>query len=196
MGDAVRRADTVVKGLLAFSRAEPAEMQIQDLNRVIHASLALVRHELVQHDIDLDLDLAAQPAEVALDRGKMQQVFINLFMNAIQAMGRGGVLSVRTVPGRLDDTQDPGSHTPDWFHAGDPIVVAEVADTGCGISENKVNKIFDPFFTTKPTGQGTGLGLSVTQTIARQHKAILTIQNRKRQRGVMATLTFKAIGGK
>jgi len=87
MGDAVRRADTVIKGLLVFSRAEPADMQIQDLNRVIHESLALVRHELVQRDIDLDLDLARGPAEVALDRGKMQQVFVNLFMNARSPYG-------------------------------------------------------------------------------------------------------------
>jgi signal transduction histidine kinase len=109
-------------------------------------------------------------------------------------MGRGGVLSVRTARGRADEVIGKGSDAPGGIHAGDPIVVAEVADTGCGISDTKVDKIFDPFFTTKPTGQGTGMGLPVTQTIARQHKAALTIQNRKQQQGVVATLTFRVPG--
>jgi signal transduction histidine kinase len=164
MDEAVKRADTVVKGLVDFSRSQKLDMESRSLNAVVEESLQMVRHELTRNKIELEKSLAEGLPGLLLDRGKMQQVFINLFMNAIQAMEREGVLSVETA---LDaENQD------------DPAVVAQVEDSGPGIPEEKLPKIFDPFYTTKPVGAGTGLGLSVVKNIIDLHGATLSVRNR------------------
>jgi signal transduction histidine kinase len=178
MADAVTRADTVIKGLLDFSRSEQLALTPQDLNAVIEETLLLVKHELTRNRVELDRDLEANLPAVDLDRNKIKQVFINLFMNAIQAMGSdGGTLTVRTRRQPLPDSGRPG-------------VVVDVEDTGTGIPEDKLDKLFDPFFTTKAVGSGTGLGLSVSQKIVELHGAAIRIGNRK-PKGAAARITFK-----
>ena len=184
MGDAVRRADSVIKGLLDFSRSEQLSLLPQDLNAVIEESLLLVRHELTQHQIALEKQLAGQIPQVRLDRNKIKQVFINVFMNAIQAMGDRGNLSVKTFVQRSAAADAAGQNPP-----GERVVL-EVADTGTGIPEDKLDKLFDPFFTTKPIGSGTGLGLSVSRNIIELHQATITIANRKGIRGAIVTIAF------
>ena len=176
MADAVRRADTVIKGLLDFSRSEQLSLAPLDLNAVVEESLLLVKHELTQHHVTLEKNLAPLPP-VALDRNKVKQVLINVFMNAVQAMGDSGVLSVKTAVG------------PPATAAG-ATVVLEVEDTGTGIPDDKLDKLFDPFFTTKPVGRGTGLGLSVSRKILELHRATIRICNRKGTRGAAVTVMF------
>ncbi len=192
IGDSVRRADTVIKGLLDFSREKKPDMEPADLNRIIEDSLALVRHELVQHNVELAQRLSDNSAAVQLDRDKMQQVFINLFMNAIQAMDRGGRLGVTTARKILDRDDLEGPEDAACLQPGQATVICHVEDTGTGIPESKVDKVFDPFFTTKPVGKGTGLGLSVTRNIIGLHGGTIQIKNRI-EGGVRVTLKFKAL---
>jgi signal transduction histidine kinase len=173
MADAVQRADTVIKGLLNFSRAEKLAMVPMDLNSVIEETLVLVRHEFTKHNISLEKSLAGGLPQVGLDQGKVKQVFINMFMNAIQAMGSDGSLSVKTS-----------------VRAADKSVVVQIEDTGSGIPEDKLDKLFEPFFTTKPVGSGTGLGLSVSKNIIELHGGTIKIDNRTDARGAVVTITF------
>jgi signal transduction histidine kinase len=178
MGDAVQRANTVIKGLLDFSRSEQLSLVSQDLNAAIEESLLLIKHELTAHQIVLDKQLAPQLPQVELDRNKVKQVFLNIFMNAIQAMGDEGTMSVRTVLAPMV----PG--------AAGRRVVMETEDTGSGIPEDKLDRLFEPFFTTKPVGSGTGLGLSVSRKIIELHRGTISIVNRAGTRGVAVTITF------
>jgi len=146
------RAAKIVNGLLNLSRAsqsmnEPAPV---DINAVIGDVLALLEHQLALSKIKLRRDLCRTSAFVAGIEHRLQQVFLNLILNARDAMPRGGWLSVatRTENGR---------------------VIAEVADTGSGIPREHLSRIYDPFFTTKAIGQGTGLGLAITYGIVREH---------------------------
>jgi signal transduction histidine kinase len=178
MGDAVRRADTVIKGLLDFSRSEQLSLVPQDLNTAIEEALLLVKHELTTHQIELDQQLAPQLPRIDLDRNKVKQVFINIFMNAIQAMGDQGTLLVKTALAPAA----PGT-------AGRSVVM-QTEDTGTGVPEDKLDKLFEPFFTTKPVGSGTGLGLSVSQKIIELHRGTISIANRTGTHGVAVTITF------
>jgi signal transduction histidine kinase len=191
MGDAVKRADTVIKGLLEFSRPTKPEMAPLDLNNVLEESLLLVKYELTKNNISLDKQLENELPEIELDRNKMKQVFINIFMNAIHAMGKDGTLTVKTFSRQLSKEyfNMHCKHT-EHLKAGDSVVITEIEDTGTGIPEDKIDKLFDPFFTTKPTGVGTGLGLSVTRGIIDLHKAAINIMNRN-EGGACVSIIFK-----
>ena len=194
MRDAVYRADVIVRGLVDFSANRRLDAIPQDLNAMIQRSLLLVKHELVGAHVAAVPELDEELPSVLLDPTKIQQVFVNLFMNAIQAMPRGGTLTVRTHAKRLQSVErDEGSRSAERFRAGDRVVIAEVEDTGTGIPPDKLVKVFDPFFTTKPTGRGTGLGLTVTRKIVELHHGVVSIANRD-EGGARVTLMFKAHG--
>jgi signal transduction histidine kinase len=192
MEDAIKRADTVIKGLLDFSRSEQLTLAPGDLNAVLEETLLLVKHELTKNRVTLQKELEPNLLLVELDRNKLKQVFINLFMNAIQAMGsNGGTLAIRTRRQQLTPASPelaPGP--PAGFQAGEEVVVVEVEDTGPGIPEDKLDKLFDPFFTTKAVGSGTGLGLSVSRKIIELHGASIKLSNQK-PKGAVARLVFK-----
>jgi signal transduction histidine kinase len=130
--------------------------------------------------------------QLALDADKISQVFVNLFTNSIHAMSGGGTLTVRTYSKQLTGV---GSNIADQrsesFRVGETIVVAEIDDTGPGIPEDKLAKVFEPFFTTKPTGQGTGLGLSVVKTIIDLHGGTIDLRNLP-EGGARVTIMFQA----
>jgi two-component system NtrC family sensor kinase len=121
----------------------------------------------------------------------MEQVFINLFINALQAMSQGGVLTVATRHALFGEDRNLTGPAFSQFKPGDPVVMAEVQDTGEGIPEADLPKIFDPFFTTKPAGVGTGLGLSVVKKIMDLHGGAIDVRNNPLG-GVLATLILKA----
>ena len=191
MGDAVKRADTVIKGLLEFSRPAKPKMETLGLNNVLEESLLLVKYELTKNSISLDKQLEKELPKIELDRNKIKQVFINIFMNAIQAMDSGGTLTVKTSSSKLSK-ENFNLHCKFTEHlkAGNSVVIAEIKDTGTGIPEDKIDKLFDPFFTTKPIGVGTGLGLSVTRGIIDLHKAAINIMNRN-EGGACVSIIFK-----
>jgi PAS domain S-box-containing protein len=191
MADALTRADSVIRGLLDFSAPKQLEVRRENLNAIINQALQLVRGEM-QGAFEIERDFQHNLPLIGLDAGKISQVFVNLFTNALHAMGEGGILSVRTYAKQLTgvgaNISDSRSES---FRVGGHIIVAEIDDTGAGIPEDKLAKIFEPFFTTKPTGKGTGLGLSVVKTIIDLHGGTIDIRN-LHDAGARVTLMFQA----
>jgi len=189
MQNAIDRASSIIHGLLDFSREEKLVLEPVDLNQVIQRSLQLVRHELSRQGVEARTELADSLPEIDGDSDKLQQVFINLFMNALHAMKGEGVLTVRSSvePGKSLPTS-PATGQP-AFPGGDKVIVIQVTDSGPGIPEDKLDKLFDPFFTTKPVGEGTGLGLSITHNIVELHQGLIRFSNRP-EGGACATLVF------
>ncbi|MBU1061900.1 MAG: hypothetical protein KJ952_04195, partial [Candidatus Omnitrophica bacterium] len=116
---------------------------------------------------------------VSVDKGKMEQVFLNLFLNAIQAMPKGGTLFIRSYATQLaKSSEQTETRTKDSFKPREKAVVVEIEDTGIGISQEDIERIFDPFYTTKGPRGGTGLGLTVTGNIIKMHKALMEIESK------------------
>jgi PAS domain S-box-containing protein len=170
MADAVRRADTIVHGLLDYSAASQVELVAGDLHRALEQALLLVHHQLRTQGIKVVRHYATDLPPLPMDQHRLEQVFINLFNNASQAMPANGQLIITT-------------------RAESARIIVLIEDTGPGVPPAALAKIFDPFFTTKPTGQGTGLGLAVSRSIVEQHHGTLALANRP-EGGACATLIF------
>ncbi len=188
--DAVKRADSVIRGLLDFSTYRELELREENLNTLVQEALFLVKHEIDKCRVTVVKDLLEQMEPFLMDRNKIEQVFVNLFMNAIHAMPEGGTLTVRTYMKTLPASEEALNGNGHLPKQPETVAVAEVDDTGTGIPEKVLPKIFDPFFTTKPTGKGTGLGLTVTKNIIQLHGGTLSVRNKKGG-GVQACLVFK-----
>jgi PAS domain S-box-containing protein len=192
MRHATRRADTIIRGLLDYSRSDDLVRRDLDINPLIHNALMLVKHVVARHRVELVTQLAPKLPLLPLDEMKIEQVFVNLFTNAAHAMKEGGTLTVRSRAEELTVTErDPGLREAGSFYAGDTVVVVEVEDNGSGIPPEVLHKIFDPFFTTKATGKGTGLGLAIAKRIVNLHNGKIEIINRP-EGGVLSRLMFKA----
>jgi signal transduction histidine kinase len=194
INDAVRRADNVIKGLLDFSRDKELRLVAGNINEVIESSLHLVAHEMRQRNIEVRSELAEELPAINLDANKMQQVLINLFMNSAHAIDRDGKLIVTSRLKTLDSSVDLAYDHENRFKLGEKVLWVKVEDTGTGISDEAGVKIFDPFYTTKPVGEGTGLGLSVSQNIIKLHEGSIDIHNRKLG-GAVVVMMFKLSGG-
>lgn len=192
MRSAIERANTIVQGLLDFSRYQALSLQPTCINEIIQSVLRLLHYQLVDAHIRLQTEFDANLPEVSLDRQKMEQVVLNLITNAIHAMPRGGDLSIRTYSKMcaVPDKEAGFLDTTAW-RVGERLVVVEIDDSGGGIPPEELSHIFDPFFTTKPTGKGTGLGLTVVQNIIALHGGNIEVQNLP-QRGVRVTLSLKS----
>ena len=187
----IKRADSVIKGLLDYARTRELVLKEENVNELVDRTLELVKYECDKKRINVTRDLEEELPQVTMDGYKVQQVLVNLFTNAIHAMSEDGSLTVRTTCRSVQPQID--------FVAGADVgwdtdeipseVVVEVQDTGEGIPEESLTKIFDPFFTTKPAGQGTGLGLAVSCQIMEMHGSTLDIQNY--DSGVCARLVFR-----
>ncbi len=187
---ALSRADTVVRGLLDFSRERELRLTAASINAIIQAALKLVRHELGQRNIQAVATLEESLPETLLDADKLQQVFLNLFMNAMHAMGRDGVLSVTSELIQVDAEALIGRLRDLDIAPGQQAIRVVIRDTGAGIAERDLARLFDPFFTTKRQGEGTGLGLSVTHNIVNLHRAGIDIGNHP-DGGARVTLLFR-----
>jgi two-component system NtrC family sensor kinase len=152
------RASEIVNNLLNFSRTGAAEAVDIDVNRVVEETLSLVSHPLKTSQIQVVKHFGETLPAVRGSANKLQQVFLNLFLNARDAMPGGGLLEVRTAA-----------------HNGS--VEIEVVDTGAGIPREHIHRIFDPFFTTKASGRGTGLGLSVSYGIIKEHSGKIDVRS-------------------
>ena len=193
MRHAAKRADTIVRGMLDLSHSETLDLldlQTQDINPVIQSALLLVRHNLALDHINLETDLGAGLPPLALDGLKLEQVLVNLFTNAIDAMTTGGTLTVKSRIEQLTQThRDQGSRQPGRFYAGDTVAIVEVEDSGGGIPPEALHKVFEPFFTTQITGKGTGLGLAIAKRTVDLHGGLIEIGNRP-QGGAICRLMF------
>jgi two-component system NtrC family sensor kinase len=169
------RASEIVNGLLSFSRTTGTQYAEVDCNKLINETLSLLEHQFKTAKVNVERRLDQTLPAIHANSGKLQQVFLNLFLNAKDAMVGGGVLTITT-----------GARNSD--------VVIEVADTGSGISVEHLKKIYDPFFTTK-TGRGTGLGLSVSYGIIQEHSGKIDVESQPGQ-GTRFTLEFPALHAK
>lgn len=193
MEDAIHRADGIVTGLLDFASLSKLDIARENLNSAVENSLRLVKIQLDKHGIRLISDLKEDIPDVKIDRNRVEQVFVNLFMNAINAMREGGGLTVRTYAKELTEPgNDVGRRRGDLFELGETVVIAEIEDNGPGIPKDILDKIFDPFFTTRRSNGGTGLGLSVVRNIIKMHNGKIEIENRK-EGGVRITVIFKVL---
>jgi two-component system NtrC family sensor kinase len=170
------RASEIVNSLLNFSRTSTTDFVDVDVNRVVKETASLIEHQLQKTGVQVRLNLGATAPQVRGNFGKLQQVFLNLFINARDAMPEGGKLTVRT-----------------WSEAG--FVHVEVADTGHGIAPEHLARIYDPFFTTKGARKGTGLGLSVTYGIVQEHNGIIEVDSHVGS-GTRFRLEFPKAGAK
>jgi len=159
--DGAERAARIVRNLLAFARQEKPERKPTDLNVVLKRALELRAYELKVSNIEVSTELAPQLLETMADPYQLQQVFLNLIVNAEQAMidahGKGLLrLSTRLEPGKI---------------------MIFFSDDGPGIARENLRRIFEPFFTTKPVGKGTGLGLSICQAIISEHGGTIEVES-------------------
>jgi two-component system NtrC family sensor kinase len=162
------RVRDIVRGLLDFARETPITMRAVDCNEVVRASLDLVRRQKDFMRVKIVEELAPVKLMVWADRNQLTQVFLNLVINAAQAMPGGGTLRVSS------ETRDCGRFA------------VSVTDEGCGIARKDLVRIFEPFFTTKPIGSGTGLGLSVSYGIVSRHRGRIDVES---QEGKGSTFT-------
>jgi two-component system NtrC family sensor kinase len=166
------RAHNIINNLLDFARArKSAEMEKQDIVRIVNDSLNLVASQLRVTNINLNKDIPERTFHVNGNRSKLEQILISIITNAIQAMKDAGTLTVGVGP---DDKNR--------------YVLVKISDTGKGIPEGDVKNIFEPFFTTKPPGEGTGLGLAVSKTLVAEHKGEILVESKA---GVGTTFTIK-----
>ena len=152
------RCRDIVKGLLQFSRQEKGKAEYIVINYVLVNTLSLIEKQALFHNIEVIKNFQEDIPSILGDDSQMQQVFMNIILNAVQAMKEVGELKIKTYHEPKND-----------------MVIIEISDTGCGIPENLIDRIFDPFFTTKEVGEGTGLGLAIAYGIVTKHHGRMTV---------------------
>lgn len=167
---AARRASMLTQRLLDFSRKRPAQVEASRLGNLLRDMEKMMRR-LLPADIELHLRLDADDDIVMVDPGQMEQMVLNLVVNAGDAMPRGGILVLTTTQTTLSRQRRVADLEPG------PYVCLEVRDTGSGMDEDTLSHAFDPFFTTKERGKGTGLGLSTVYNIVRQSHGAITVDS-------------------
>ncbi len=165
------RCKDIVKGLLEFARQTSYKMEPTDLNRALAQGISLLENQALFHNIRIIKNLDANLSPILANAGQLNQVFMNLILNAAEAMDGQGTLTVTTELGAEKNT-----------------VIIEFTDTGCGIKEEHLTRIFDPFFTTKEVGKGTGLGLSMSYGIVEKHRGRIWVRSKE---GEGATFTIE-----
>jgi two-component system NtrC family sensor kinase len=160
---ATERASQAVRDLLDFARRERYELAPTDLNETIHRTLGLISHELGARTISVQFDPALDLPAVNASQDHLQGVWLNLLINAIDAIEQGpGVISIKTI------------------NTGESIQVS-ITDDGVGIPPEKISRIFEPFYTTKEPGRGTGLGLAVCHQIVTRHRGQILVDSQPGQ---------------
>lgn len=192
--EAAKAANNIIKGLLDFASLTNLKKTSENLNSLIDQAINLTRPQCQRVNIHLEKILQQDLPTARIDRNRIEQVIVDLIVNAIYAMNDGGRLTIRTSAKKFS-IQDTG-----WmdrrgrsFEKGDHVVVVDIEDTGPGIREDFLVKIFDPFFTTRRAAGGIGLGLSIARTIMNSHGGTINLYN-KPEGGARARLIFKANG--
>jgi two-component system NtrC family sensor kinase len=157
------RADSIIKGLLSFTRQMPIQAQQVDIGPVIEETLSFIEHQLKLKHIKLVTQFSPDLPKVTIDINQIKQVFLNILLNAIDAIQDGGTLTI---------SADAAGSAP-----AERQLRIIVADTGCGIASDKLEKVFDPFYTTKDSTGNAGLGLSITKGIIDKHHGTVRIES-------------------
>lgn len=174
--NATTRCKVIIRGLLDFSRQNEPQKKLADLNGVLREALNLTQNQARISRVDVVEELDPDLTALVIDNYQIQEVAVNVIVNAIDAMPDGGRFTVRT---RSVDAEDGK-----W-------VEFEMSDTGCGISPENLEHIFDPFFTTKPTGKGTGLGLAMAYGVVAEHGGAIDVSSEV-GRGTTVTVRLPA----
>jgi two-component system NtrC family sensor kinase len=156
----VERARKVVHGMLGYARKMEPHLEDVDVNMTLNQTVDLLENFARIHNIDIQKDLAADLPIIAADQSRLQQVFLNLITNAIDAIGENGEVRIRSEV------------------AGNDILV-HVTDNGPGMTEEQQRRVFDPFYTTKSAGKGTGLGLWISYSIIEKIGGTITVRSQK-----------------
>jgi two-component system NtrC family sensor kinase len=154
------RCRLIIRSLLDFSRPRKPVVKPASVNALLVECLSLVENQAVFQNIEIVRRLDPNVPEVVIDPSLMQQVFMNLVLNAADAMNGGGRLTLTTR-----------------FDAAEGMVETEFADTGCGVPEENLDRLFEPFFSTKPVGKGAGLGLSICFGIVKEHHGTISVES-------------------
>ena len=154
------RCKDFIRGLLDFARQRKPEKTLGNINAIMRGCISLMENQAIFHNIQIVENYQDNLPLIVIDHSQIERVFMNLIINATEAMSDGGKLTLAT---RLD---------PD-----DRVVEVEFTDTGHGISEENMNKLFEPFFTTKDIGHGTGLGLAISYGIVKNHRGIISVES-------------------
>jgi len=172
MSDELERCGNIVSGLLSFSREHPMEYTDLNLNDILEAVIALTQHKMELQEVSLTIDLPEKIIPIWGDDNKLQQCFLNLIFNAMEAMPSGGELIITSRINREKTS-----------------AVVEIRDTGYGIPSKNIDHIYDPFFTTKDIGEGTGLGLSIVYGVVKDHNGRVRVKSREGE-GTTFNLNF------
>jgi two-component system, NtrC family, sensor kinase len=160
-----KKCRTIIQSLLKFSRASSREeFELININQVLRETFVFTQHQIVKNKVHLVQELTEPLPQIAGHPSQLQQVFTNLVLNAVQAMTEGGTLKVASKMSK-----------------DSPEIEVSFVDTGIGIAEENLNKVFEPFFTTKKVGEGTGLGLSVSYGLIKDHGGEIRVESRKNQ---------------
>lgn len=170
-----RRGGALTRQLLTFARQSDVTFHPVDLNEVIRETIRLMERSL-DKSIVLNADLSGEFAVIKGDERQLQQVLMNLILNARDAMPEGGTITLSTSVAFLTQNRVPAPLVAEGHYVG-----IQVKDTGIGMDGETQEKIFEPFFTTKETGKGTGLGLSVAYGIVNKHKGFITVESRPQE---------------
>lgn len=206
------RIDRIVRGLLDYARARPADVAPIDVDDVVRSVIDLLRTQGALARVDVILELANEPLLVVGQRHDLEQLFVNLFINAVDAMNGHGRLIVRleraarftlrqaAVRRELAGTEKAIEHAPSaraqrWLAGHDAAEIAKivVADSGPGVAPELAERIFDPFFTTKPAGKGTGLGLAIVARIVESFHGTVWVTS-AREGGAAFHILFPVAG--
>jgi signal transduction histidine kinase len=164
-------ANQVVHGLLDFCRLQKIEKCDSSIDVTIERALLLMRYEIAKHKVEVRKQIPADLPQVAIDRLHVEQVFINLIVNALHAMPDGGTLTITAKTGERSTVcqSDPADDK--------TVLLVTVEDSGPGIPDDKLAHVFEPFFSTKPASQGTGLGLPIARSTMELHGGAISICN-------------------
>lgn len=154
------RCRDIIRGLLDFSRQRKPDKTLSDINSILNEGLSLVENQALFQNVEIVMNLDESLPKVVIDPSQIVRVFINLIVNAAEAMEGTGRLTISSL---FDELQK--------------CVEVQVSDTGPGIPEENIDKIFDPFFTTKETGHGVGLGLAISYGIIKEHKGSISVES-------------------
>ena len=160
MSEETSRIATIIQHLLSFGRRTPTEEQLVRVNRLVADVLALIEYQIRNDNIEVVTSFAQSLPPVTGDANQLKQVFLNIIVNARQAMPKGGTLTLRTRT------------------AEDGAAEVAISDTGCGIDPEAAQRIFEPFYTTKTESGGSGIGLFLCQNIVKDHGGMLTVSSR------------------
>jgi len=193
MREGVKRADTIVRSLNEFTKKDAPAFQSQAASSVVDQSLALILHDLHGQQTELVREFTEDVPHVWVDQPSLEQAIYNVLLNAVQALSKGGKLTVRIYQEPVASFFRRFSRQREEFsHFGKSLVVIEVEDDGEGIPAENLSRVFQPFFTTRGPREGAGLGLPVTKNILDIHKGFIALESEE-NKGTKVSIALKSV---